>query len=33
MNEKNIVLSIELIEIEELEQKVAPSGSLPCDIN
>jgi hypothetical protein len=31
MIEKN-VFAVELIEIEELESKVAPSGSLPCDI-
>jgi hypothetical protein len=32
MTDKFASLNTELIEIEELEQKLAPSGSLPCDI-
>ena len=30
MNEKNVVPMIEITEIEELEQKIAPSG-IDCD--
>jgi hypothetical protein len=32
MTENTAFMNSELIEIEELEQKVAPSGSLPVDI-
>ena len=33
MAEANVNLTVELVEIEELETKIAPSASVPVDVD